>query len=105
MKQKSEKIQLLEQINQKNMNFQMVRELQQDIFEKDKTIKELQRKEDESQRGKFTRKRNMTLSSVISRQKLSNLAVEKFRNSICNTGILFEFMFLYKEDINDNRNI
>ena len=72
----------------------MVRELQQDIFEKDKTIKELQRKEDDSHRGKFTRKRNMTLSSVISRQKLSNLTIEKFRNSISNTGIVF-YSLLY----------
>lgn len=79
MKQKTEKIELLEQINQKNLNFQMVRNLQKELDEKDQKIKELKRR---SKNNTFTRKRNMTLSSVISRQKQNSMALETFRNSL-----------------------
>lgn len=69
LKQKDEKIKFLEQINKDKFDFQLVRDLQSKINEKNKLIQKMKKETKKPVNLYSNRKRNMTMSGMIMGQK------------------------------------
>jgi hypothetical protein len=86
--QKNEKINLLENISKNTLDFQLVRDLQNELDSKNQKLEQYQ-KQSQKKLYKNGRLRNMTMSSLTRRSLLmmNNPDLNKLRNSISKNGI------------------
>lgn len=88
MTQKNEKIDLLENINRNTLDFQIVRNLQQELDFKSQKLEQIQKKMTQK-KNKYARRKTMTLSNVARRSNFfaNNPDLMKLRNSISKNGM------------------